>query len=337
MRSRSRAGTGRAAWFVYLSCVGVVMYVIAFATTVSRAAGTEAAPALIQDPVPAEGQAPTTPEAPARDRRFIGEARCANCHEDQAKAYAGGAHSREWDPRTPSAENSCETCHGPSREHSNDPEAPGLVKHFPSLSADEINETCTTCHNREDHSTWVGSTHDTRQLSCISCHSIHESKGEPLLVKASVTDTCAGCHRENAAKMLRAQHMPVREGKMECTSCHNPHGSANVRLLKEGNSINESCETCHAEKRGPFLWDHPPVRESCVTCHDPHGSSQPSMLVARTPMLCQRCHVATQHPSTVYGQPSFDSGSIRVIGRGCVNCHSSIHGSNHPAGVMFQR
>ena len=33
-------------------------------------------------------------------------------------------------------------------------------------------------------------------------------------------------------------------------------------MLKEA-SVNDNCYKCHAEKRGPFLWEHPPVRENC--------------------------------------------------------------------------
>ena len=94
--------------------------------------------------------------------------------------------------------------------------------------------------------------------------------------------------------------MPVREGAMTCSSCHNPHGSANVRLLKIGTTIDESCASCHAEKRGPYLWEHAPVANACVTCHDPHGSNNERMLVAKLPFLCQRCHVTSRHPPTVY-------------------------------------
>ena len=56
--------------------------------------------------------------------------------------------------------------------------------------------------------------------------------------------------------------------KMECTTCHNPHGAQNVKMLREGTSITEACASCHAEKRGPFLWEHAVGRENCVTCHD---------------------------------------------------------------------
>ena len=87
---------------------------------------------------------------------------------------------------------------------------------------------------------------------------------------------------------------------MVCTTCHNPHGSTNVKQLRAGNYVNEACYSCHAEKRGPFLWEHAAGRESCTTCHDPHGSNNDRMLVARTPMLCQRCHIGTRHPSTIY-------------------------------------
>ena len=124
---------------------------------------------------------------------------------------------------------------------------------------------------------------------------------------------------------------------MECTSCHTPHGSNNVRMLKVGNTINEACASCHAEKRGPFLWEHSAGRENCASCHDPHGSNNDRMLVAKVPMLCQRCHISSGHPPTIYDQTQLTAASNRMIGRGCVNCHSQIHGSNSPAGYRFLR
>jgi DmsE family decaheme c-type cytochrome len=90
--------------------------------------------------------------------------------------------------------------------------------------------------------------------------------------------------------------------------------------------------------RGPTLWEHAPVRENCATCHDPHGSSNDRMLVVRMPMLCQRCHVATRHPSSIYDNNAITvNKSNRMFGRSCVNCHSNVHGSNHPSGQFFMR
>ncbi|MBI2834510.1 MAG: cytochrome C, partial [Acidobacteria bacterium] len=97
------------------------------------------------------------------------------------------------------------------------------------------------------------------------------------------------------------------------------------------------CVNCHAEKRGPFLWEHAPVRENCTTCHDPHGASNDRMLVSKAPMLCQRCHVSSRHPATIYDAVAVTSRNSRIIGRACLNCHPNIHGSNHPSGNTFQR
>jgi DmsE family decaheme c-type cytochrome len=153
----------------------------------------------------------------------------------------------------------------------------------------------------------------------------------------TAVQTCQACHRQEATKLQKSGHMPLREGKMDCTTCHSPHGSTNVRMLKIGNTLNETCASCHAEKRGPFLHDHAAGRESCASCHDPHGSNNDRMLVAKLPMLCQRCHIGTRHPSTIYDGAQLNNKSNRLIGRGCVNCHAQIHGSNSPAGNAFLR
>ena len=70
--------------------------------------------------------------------------------------------------------------------------------------------------------------------------------------KRPQTEVCATCHRLQVAKTERAvAHMPVREGKMSCSSCHNPHGSiSNVKNLKTGtrspNSASAATPKCAA-------------------------------------------------------------------------------------------
>ena len=205
----------------------------------------------------------------------------------------------------------------------------------------EVSQTCLTCHNRGPHAGWEASKHAARNVSCTTCHSVHSPKSpEHQLVKPTETQVCATCHRTQVAKTERAvAHMPVREGKMSCSSCHNPHGSiSNVKNLKTGSSVAELCTTCHTEMRGPMLFEHAPVRENCATCHDPHGSSNDRMLVVRMPMLCQRCHIASKHPATLYDKDQITTNkSNRMFGRSCVNCHSIVHGSNHPSGQFFMR
>lgn len=269
---------------------------------------------------------------------MVGVDTCVTCHEREGQSYRASAHARAWDPRTPAAARGCETCHGPGQGHVDDPGDRSRIRSFLRMAPREVSDTCTTCHNREAHAQWQGSMHDARNLTCTTCHSMHSPRSERAQLKqVSVLATCGQCHRDKLAKVERTAHMPVREGKMDCSTCHNQHGSTNVRLLRVGQSVNEFCVSCHTEKRGPFLWEHPPVRESCVTCHDPHGSSNDRMLVAKLPMLCQRCHIATRHPSTIYDAVAVAAKSNRVISRSCVTCHSNVHGSNHPSGMFFQR
>jgi DmsE family decaheme c-type cytochrome len=270
---------------------------------------------------------------------YAGDDTCTACHEPEGKSLGKSLHGKAQNPRTPSAKpnQSCETCHGPGQEHAETGDKT-KIRVFTALAPRESSAICLGCHDRGSHAMWNGSMHDARNLSCVTCHSVHSPKSPAAQLKtASPIETCAVCHKTEVAKMQRSGHMPLREGKMDCSSCHNPHGSTNVRLLKVGNWVNETCVSCHTEKRGPFLWDHAPVREACNTCHDPHGSNNDRMLVAKLPMLCQRCHIGTRHPSTIYDGVQLTARSNRLIGRSCVNCHAQVHGSNSPAGNALLR
>jgi DmsE family decaheme c-type cytochrome len=302
-------------------------------------------PAAAQAPPAASGQqaAPPAPQAAQKATpagAYAGSDTCVLCHSDQEESLVGSVHANASHPRSPAAGQGCESCHGPGQAHVDDDAKENILK-FGQLTPARSSETCLTCHNRGEHAAWEGSAHDRRNLSCTTCHSVHNPKSAThQLVKKTQTETCATCHRVQVAKTERAvAHMPVREGKMTCSSCHNPHGSiTNVKALKSGSSVGESCTTCHTEMRGPVLWEHAPVRESCTTCHDPHGSSNDRMLAVRMPMLCQRCHVATRHPSSIYDKDEITTNkSNRMFGRSCVNCHSNIHGSNHPSGQFYMR
>jgi DmsE family decaheme c-type cytochrome len=291
----------------------------------------------------ASGFRPVAGQAPAQTGGiaggFIGDDTCVACHESEGQGLRATLHGKAQDPRAPSAtaNQACETCHGPGREHAETGDIT-TIQRLDAMAPRQASEVCLSCHARSNHVMWTGSVHDARNLSCVSCHSVHGAKSEQAQLKTpTAIETCAVCHKTQVAKLQRSGHMPLREGKMDCAACHDPHGSSGSRLLKVGNWVNETCVSCHAEKRGPSLWDHAPVREACNTCHDPHGSNNDRMLVAKLPMLCQRCHIGTRHPSTIYDGAQLASRSNRLIGRSCVNCHSQIHGSNSPAGNTFLR
>jgi DmsE family decaheme c-type cytochrome len=168
---------------------------------------------------------------------------------------------------------------------------------------------------------------------------VHTPRGPAQIKAANQVALCSDCHRGTVNRQHRFNHMPVREGSMTCSSCHNVHGSPNVRLLRAGTTIDESCSSCHADKRGPYLWEHAPVSESCVTCHDPHGSNNDRMLVSKQPFLCQRCHVTSRHPPTVYEGYLLNNSqnANKIYSRSCTICHQLIHGSNAPSGKALLR
>ena len=286
---------------------------------------------------------PTNPLAPNADA--IGAKTCIACHTQEnlqashslhvASFRAGAAHTG------PQA--ACESCHGPGSVHAKDPTAPGSIIAFthdaktaPATQAG----VCLGCHAGGARQHWVGSVHENRGLSCTDCHNpMAKLSPEGVLAKSSINEVCATCHQDIRAKFNRRSHMPLPEGQMACTDCHNPHGSITKPLLKT-DTVNETCYACHAEKRGPFLFEHAPVRANCLNCHDVHGSNQQTLLVAPIPMLCQQCHTMTRHPNDLQTAAGLGTGPApdeRLMGRGCLSCHTNIHGSNNPSGPKFHK
>jgi DmsE family decaheme c-type cytochrome len=285
------------------------------------------------------------------------DAVCTKCHDEnenkQILAYYQTKHGVKGDPRTPG----CQTCHGASEAHVRNPQGlrerpkPDVV--FGPKSATPIaekNETCLSCHKSDARTYWTGSNHQYRDVACVNCHEVH-APHDAVLAKATQPDVCFACHKSQRAQIHLISTHPILVAKVACSDCHNPHGSTAPKLLVK-DTVNETCYTCHAEKRGPFLWEHSPVVDDCTNCHTPHGSTKPALLKARAPWLCQECHsgdhgaainsganLPTGNATTINGlQPlANQSPRAQTNARACLNCHVLIHGSNHPAGAKFQR
>ena len=278
------------------------------------------------------------PDYPA-DATYVGSEVCMGCHFEQAETFSKTLMGRIFinNPRSPREELGCEGCHGPGSLHVEEGGGRGVggIVGFGKDSeypVDARNAICLSCHESGMRTHWQGSMHQSRNLACTNCHLVKKKLSpKNQFVKATETETCFQCHKLKRAQMQRSSHMPLREGKMTCSDCHNPHGTFTEKLLKAA-SVNETCYTCHAEKRGPLLWEHAPVRENCTNCHRPHGSNHKSLLKMRPVRLCQQCHASTGHPSSLQSP-----ASRFAFSRACLNCHSQIHGSNHPAGARLQR
>ncbi len=278
---------------------------------------------------------------------------CANCHEQAYLSTMLTAHGAKND----ASGSMCQACHGDASAHLQDPMKNKMVNRFAKASADERSAICMNCHAGQRHlAFWESGKHAKNEVACNNCHNIHGKPGNPIVAPFTTTarpieaDICGACHKPIRSAINKPSHHPIVEGKVKCSDCHNPHGALSHAMVKQ-ESVNEQCKSCHADKRGPFVFSHPPVDENCLTCHNPHGSSHLRLLNENVPNLCQDCHDVARHPGTPYGggagwvclpgdattQCADKTGQFnanvntRFIARACTNCHNAIHGSNAPA------
>jgi DmsE family decaheme c-type cytochrome len=305
-----------------------------FALTLATASGglaflVYAAPAT---PAQAQQQAAAAPKQLAPHQDYAGTASCLECHADMGDTLTGTPHGTA--AFSELSDKGCETCHGPAKGHADNPDDTALLPSITKLDARQQAKTCQQCHSGGEQFYWQDGVHEHRGLSCVTCHSVHHPKSaEGQLQAVSTQEQCFNCHRDVRAETWKRSHHPIREGELTCTDCHNPHGSNTDKMIRAA-SVNDQCYTCHTEKRGPFLWEHPPVRENCLNCHTPHGSNHFKLQKTSVPFICQQCHSNTRHPGTMYDALTLADSptpSSREFARACLNCHAAIHGSNHPA------
>ncbi|RLU00690.1 DmsE family decaheme c-type cytochrome [Ketobacter sp.] len=279
-----------------------------------------------------------SPMAWAQDQAIADQA-CLQCHTVQVSPAVHGIFANHHGAGKAGNSGFCSQCHGGSAAHRGDP-----LKHPPDIRFGEQasaphqqNEVCLDCHKGQQRMAWSGSAHEQEQLACASCHSLHPVQ-DPVLAAGQQADRCFDCHRSVQAKTQLPSTHPTAAGQMQCSDCHNPHGSPTPASLT-GVTLNDTCFGCHAEKRGPFLFEHAPAAEDCGLCHDPHGSINRDLLTNRTPFLCQQCHSAAFHPSQLLDGSGLPAGSanMNLLGGNCLNCHSQVHGSNHPSGGRLTR
>ncbi|WP_455203776.1 DmsE family decaheme c-type cytochrome [Kaarinaea lacus] len=292
---------------------------------------------------PAQAEAIFDKDTPYSQR---GADSCLRCHDEDydypVMTIFFTKHGDRNDPRSPMAQFQCESCHGPGGNHEKEPlfgakRAPIVsFGHEADTPINTQNQICLQCHNDSTRMVWNASEHNKQGMLCTDCHNIH-ARHDPVLKVKDQAEQCYRCHKQQRAEFERTSVHPVRYDKMQCSQCHNAHGSFAQASLT-ANTKNTTCYQCHAEKRGPFLWEHAPVSEDCSICHEHHGSIHTPLLKKRVPYLCQQCHSTSSHARNPYSNDSLTNNNSRYIaGKGCLNCHFAIHGSNHPSGVKLTR
>ena len=271
---------------------------------------------------------------------------CLSCHEDGTTlAVFRTPHAVPSDTRSPFGHGQlqCESCHGPGGDHAGrvrrGQDRPPVITFSDSdpTPVVEQNAMCLNCHEGDVGFGWHAGAHPSNEIACASCHSSHDAR-DPVLQTASQPQVCFDCHQTTRNETRKAFSHPFLQGKMDCSGCHSQHSDeADAQFVRV--NVNDTCQQCHAETRGPYLWEHAPVSEDCGLCHAPHGSNHPGMLTKRAPLLCQSCHSQQGHPSVPFGTEGLADAvpSQFLLGQSCMNCHSQVHGSNHPSGSKLMR
>lgn len=288
-------------------------------------AGMRAAQAAPQEPKQAaSGQA-----AGATTAKYVGSDTCKACHDVEYSSWENSPHwATSGNTRGGESKQGCEACHGPGSAHVDDTSDKTKIFMFEGAGSEKIISTCLGCHAAgKEQMNFSRSEHAHNNVNCLDCHSVHHAKDPEFLLAKTQPELCYGCHLENKAQFNMPVHHRVNEGLVKCSDCHNPHGGFGKTQLRSAAAQDAVCFSCHIDKRGPFVFEHEPIKtEGCTSCHTPHGSSNVHLLkFANVNILCMQCHT-NSFVSFAPGTPSFHNQSAQF--QACTLCHTQIHGSN---------
>src|ERR1700728_2577125 len=300
--------------------------------TAPGATDTPAAAAQEQK-TPAPASASPTVHAASADAvnpsGYVGAEVCKTCHDDIYNAWEKSPHWKTTlDIKGGPSHQGCESCHGPGSAHVAGGGDVTKIFVFKDHSTKDIDARCLTCHaGGTEHMNAINSVHSKNDVSCVSCHSPHHAETKEFLLVKAQPQLCYSCHLAKRAEFDMPFHHRVNEGLIQCTDCHNPHGTVRPHQVRTSSTQDAVCFTCHTDKQGPFVFEHQPVKvDGCQSCHLVHGGPNPHMLkLSNVNLLCLQCHTTSSF-SGAPGAPSFHNQAS--LFQSCVLCHSAIHGSN---------
>jgi len=291
----------------FLICVALIAFLPGLSRAGYAASGNKAKAVVADKTNPAD---------------LVGSDVCATCHADVAKKFSQNPHSKLALLHGGTGA-TCESCHGGGKAHVESGGDVTKIKQISKLSSKDVDGTCLGCHAAA-HPNFERSPHAKAGVGCTGCHSVHSGDTDEKLLKASQPNLCFQCHADVKPAFSMPFHHRVNEGLIKCSDCHDTHGTFNANNVKSTADQNAICTKCHAETRGPWVFEHAAVKgEGCTGCHTPHGSQNPRLLnVANINQLCNQCHSPVA-ANTIHG-----AGQGSADRPPCINCHTMVHGSN---------
>ena len=260
---------------------------------------------------------------------------CAGCHESQVKTFLGTKHGNKVDARTPLNNGGCSVCHtGDTAAHVKAGGGKG-VGGMVSLSSKTIaqedkNKLCLGCHQKDPRRmNWLSSTHANRDTGCTSCHQIHTSH-DNVRDKLTQPQVCFACHKEQRVQINKPSRHPILEGKVSCADCHNVHGEQSQADGQEQRQRG-LLPVPHGKARA--LRAQPPAGDRRLHHLPPaarHDHRQPAQVAPAVPVPgLPRPRAATRRRTPAFRRPGRQhTAQLGTVARGCLNCHTNIHGSN---------
>src|ERR1700689_4727432 len=176
---------------------------------------------------------------PSDPSLYVGSETCKTCHADMPSKdffshFEASPHFvTTLDTKKGPQWQGCEGCHGPGKAHVDGGGDKTKIFTFKGASAQEISARCLDCHaGGTQHMNAINSVHLKNDVSCISCHSPHHAKESEFLLVKSQPELCYTCHLQQKAQFDMPFHHRVNEGLVQCSDCHNVHGTAGLKQVR---------------------------------------------------------------------------------------------------------
>ena len=186
--------------------------------------------------------------------------RCLECHASFIRATAPGTFDNHYDRASLVPGVSCETCHGPGKEHiarhapGSHPPAGQAILNPATFSRDRQIDLCALCHNGIER----------KQTGPAFSYLPGEPLTSYLQPNPMDTTTRPDVHG-NQVGLLKRSRCFLSSPTMTCTTCHDVHA-----VERDAASYSGRCLQCHQVTAcGKYKTMGEQIAKNCIDCHMP--------------------------------------------------------------------